>query len=354
MTISKLTHSTLDPDSEAALAGAIAEFITEPPSYRTGNRFEELASDLFAYQYKYNAPYRRLCDSLDLAPGRVNCIEAIPAVPATAFKNFSLSCVPYGEIKRTFYSSGTVSGARSSHYMNRQALSLYRVSLLECYHRYFPGSQEIWALMESPDRATHSSLAYMLEALGATRYYWNDRMALVQALHARTEPVTLFGTAFAYVELLDGSRDTWHLPEGSRIIETGGFKGRTREVPRSELYRQFETRLGVSDDFCHSEYGMSEMSSQYYSTGADGRLTAPSWLRTRFMDPITDEDAAGGTPGLLRHYDLANLNSVMVIQTEDLGIRDEAGFRLMGRSTGSDLRGCSLTVEELWSKSQKQ
>ena len=188
----------------------------------------------------------------------------------------------------------------------------------------------------------------MLGALGAQRFFWNNDAALAAALHGLQEPITLFGTAFAFVQLFDATGEDWRLPDGSLIIETGGFKGRTREVPRDELYGLFETRLGVPAGRCHSEYGMCEMASQFYGFGLEPVKRGPHWVRTRAMDPETGEDARPGHAGLLRHCDLANFNSVLALQTQDSGTLTEDGFLLHGRAPDADLRGCSLSVEELW------
>ena len=167
----------------------------------------------------------------------------------------------------------------------------------------------------------------------------------------------LFGTAFAWVHFFDAMPQQFALPPGSRVIETGGFKGRSREVSKEELYALFTTRLGLPSTHCLSEYGMSELASQFYdSTLRDGSLClhraarkiGPPWLKTRILDPITGEDSAPGEPGILVPYDLANLNSVLALQTEDWGqaAPDGEGFVLLGRAPGAVLRGCSLTAEE--------
>jgi len=333
-------------DQEAQIAQAITQFIDHPDM--AGPGFNELALDLFAYHYDRSTPYRALCDSLGINPAFVTDIGQIPAVPAEAFKRFELSCVGMDRVDRVFYSSGTTGAERSAHYMSARALDLYRTSLKKGFHSYFPQRQEIWALAEPAATAVNSSLSYMLQELNASRWFWNDRDTLVQSLRSRMEPLIVFGTAFAWVDLLDNTDADFHLPAGSRIIETGGFKGRTREVPRPQLYEMFRERLGVANDCCHSEYGMSEMSSQFYSTGVEGVLKAPAWLKTAIIDPLTGMEAAEGEVGLLRHYDLANLNSAMILQTEDMGVRQDGGYRLLGRAKGADIRGCSLTVEELW------
>jgi hypothetical protein len=342
--------TSLQINHEEQLASAIRSFIEAPQS--SGTTFTGLALDLFAYQYDRSVPYRTLCDSLGINPAIVTRIEEIPAVPAEAFKLFELSCVGLDSIERVFYSSGTTGSDRSTHNMSRGALDIYRISLTRGFKSYFPVDTEIWALAEPADRAVNSSLSYMLQELNAARWFWDDRDSLAQALTERNERVTVFGTAFAWVDLLDNTSTRWQLPAGSRIIETGGFKGRTREVPRDELYAMFRDRFGVADDHCHSEYGMSEMASQFYSTGENGVLLAPHWLRTIVISPETGMEAADGDIGLLRHIDLANLNSAMVLQTEDLGMLVDGGIRLFGRAKGSEIRGCSLSVEELWKEAK--
>ena len=332
-----------------ALIRQIAEFITRPPAHDADAVFESLVLKLFARQYALVAPYRRLCEANGVTPETVNHWQDIPAVPAAAFKAFDLSCVPLDAATAVFHSSGTTGAAASRHYFDAEGLSLYETSLRVGFQEALPTCPpRLWALMPAPAAAPNSSLSYMLGALGAERFYWDSDAALAVALTELTEPVTLFGTAFAFVQLFDGTAENWRLPKGSVVIETGGFKGRSREVPRDELYGLFEARLGVPLDQCRSEYGMSEMASQFYSRGLDPEKRGPYWVRTRTIDPETGEDSLPGTSGLLRHYDLANWNSVLALQTRDSGTLTEAGFVLHGRAPDAEVRGCSLTVEELW------
>jgi hypothetical protein len=188
----------------------------------------------------------------------------------------------------------------------------------------------------------------MLGVLGAEEFFWDNDARLVARLRVCSKPVTLFGTAFAFVQLFDPTAENWPLPPGSVVLETGGFKGRTREMAREELYGLFQTRLSVPLDCCYSEYGMSEMASQFYGRGLDPEKRGPRWVRTRAIDPETGDDAEDGQPGLLRHYDLANFNSVLALQTQDRGTLTQHGFVLHGRASEAELRGCSLTVEDLW------
>ena len=329
------------------LAQEITKFISGTGS---DDEFERLARALFARQYELSAPYRRLCLGHGVSPDTVRRWQDIPAVPAQAFKVFDLSCVPLAETAAVFYSSGTTGAQTSRHYFDADALALYETSLRAGDAALPTRPERLWALMPEPSASPNSSLSHMLGALGAERFFWDDDAALSSALIELTEPVMLFGTAFAWVQLFDGTAQDWRLPDESVVVETGGFKGRTREVPREELYGLFGTRLGVPLESCFSEYGMSEMASQFYGQGLNPEKRGPHWVRTRTIDPQTGDDAPAGTPGLLRHYDLANFNSVLALQTQDLGTLTSGGFVLHGRAADAEVRGCSLTVEELWAK----
>ena len=330
-----------------SLPDDIAAFI------QTGTgEFDALALRLFAYQYAHNLPYQRFCNGRGQTPDSVTRWQDIPAAPAAAFKRFSLTCVPEEQCMKVFHSSGTTGSETSRHFMSADALELYKASLKAGYARAIPDDTAgIIALMPSPDQAPHSSLSFMLAELGASFFEPNEhndwREVLRAWIRVQRKPTCYFGTAFAWVNFFDATEgEHFILPEGSVVIETGGFKGRSREVEKSELYALFAQRLGADPTRCFSEYGMSELASQFYSQGVDGPKLAPPWLRTRILDPVTGTDAAPGKPGLLAHYDLANYNSVQAIQTEDMGIWDErGGFQLLGRAPGAVLRGCSLLAE---------
>jgi hypothetical protein len=331
------------------LAKCIAAYIrSEEP---TIPEFENLALRLFARQYDRIEPYRRLCDLSGAVPGRITSWSQIPAVPVSAFKVFTLSCTGPDQAAAVFHSSGTTSAQTSRHYMDEVALGLYDTSLSAGFDNSIPDRPPtIWALMPPPAEAPNSSLSYMLARLGAARFFSGGSRNLAAAINDLTGPIALFGTAFAFADLFDAEHGFARLPPGSLIVETGGFKGRRRELPRDQLYGLFESRLGVAPERCYSEYGMCEMASQFYSAGLSPVKRAPHWVRTRVVDPETGTDSAPGQPGVLCHYDLANYNSVLAIATQDLGRSCGEGFELLGRAPGSELRGCSLTTEEMWSR----
>jgi hypothetical protein len=164
---------------------------------------------------------------------------------------------------------------------------------------------------------------------------------------AADRPVVLFGTAFSFVHLLDhllSRRLRFQLPPGSCALETGGYKGRSRSLPKEELHALMEERLGVPRSKIVCEYGMSELSSQAYDSPWSGnrRFRVPAWARAVVISPETGLEVAEGETGLLRVFDLANVFSVMAIQTEDLAVRHADGFELLGRARLAEARGCSL------------
>src|SRR6185295_4989896 len=212
-----------------------------------------------------------------------------------------------------------------------------------------------------------SSLAFMIDHVLAR--YGSETSAVafgprgVEAAPARSwagarqregKPVVVLATGFALAQWLDAlDRQDLHfrLPAGSAIFETGGFKGRSGELSREELLARTAIRLGVPPQAIVREYGMTELTSQCYSRalldGDPDLFVAPHWVRVRVLDPVTLAELPAGEPGLLAVFDLANLGSAVHVLTEDLGVAEGDGFRLVGRAAGAELRGCSLVVEEL-------
>ena len=141
----------------------------------------------------------------------------------------------------------------------------------------------------------------------------------------------------------------FQLPAGSKILDTGGFKGQSREVEQEDFYEQLSLAFGVSRKDCINMYGMTELSTQFYDNGNDNCpsiKTGPHWIRTRAVNPLTKKDVAKGEMGILVHCDLANFNIVSTILTEDTGIETENGFILLGRADGENAKGCSMAVDE--------
>lgn len=329
--------------------------------------FDEVARRVFAYQVSTNAAYAAFAAGRGVGPDTIDDWREIPPVPASAFKHLDLVSGDATAVERVFRTSGTSGGPANRGRHPVLSLELYRAAALPPLRTWLipeGGPIRILSLIPDPDDRPDSSLACMMgfarDAFGAPGSatfadadYELDVAGFDRALgesEADDGPVLLAGTAFAFAHWLERSSREVVLPEGSRLMETGGFKGRSQEVPRPELYARLGERLGIAEDRIVNEYGMTEMLSQFWEpvlAGGVRRHLAPPWVRTRFLDPLTLEEARPGAPGLLCHLDLANLGSVAAVLTEDVGVPIRGGFRVLGRVPGAEPRGCSLALEEL-------
>jgi len=354
----------------ASPPGGIERDITE-------SRFNELAIELFALQFSHNRLYRKLCEARGVSPAQVSTWQQLPAVPASAFKELELTSLPEADRIAIFHSSGTTEQQPSRHFHSAQSLDLYEASVVSSFQTHlWPEAREkleLVFLAPSLSLAPHSSLVHMLETirrrLGAPGSQftgaldgdgrWNlDLPKTISTLEnaiAAHRPIALLGTAFNFVHLLDRLaelRRRLPLPEATRLMETGGYKGRSRSLPKAELHQKITERFGIPPTHVVSEYGMTELSSQAYdwkvpAPGAQIEATErifqfPPWARVQIISPETGAPVSEGATGLLRVCDLANLHSVLAVQTEDLAVRRGAGFEVVGRAATVEPRGCSL------------
>jgi Acyl-protein synthetase, LuxE len=341
----------------------VIRFLTEPDA----ESFGELALAAFTWQFERIEPYRRLCERRGATPGTVEEWRRVPPVPAAAFKTMALAVEPAVEV---FRSSGTTGERRSVHHQPYP--DLYRRVIDASFPRFClpfaaSGRLPILSLIPPREQLPDSSLSFMADHILA-RYGGAESATAfgprgVEAVKARSwagarqregRPVLVLATAFALAQWLDALERLdlkFRLPAGTAIFETGGFKGKTTELTREDLLARVQSWLGVPPESVVREYGMTELTSQCYTRsllGGDPDLfVAPHWVRVRLLDPETLEEAPAGTPGLIAVFDLANLGSAVHLLTEDLGLAEGDGFRLLGRAAGAELRGCSLVVEDL-------
>jgi len=189
----------------------------------------------------------------------------------------------------------------------------------------------------------------------ASRFYFKDNVLdcaqLMQDLQedsAQNRPVVLLGTAFSFVNFCDYLTERQvhlALPKHSKLLETGGLKGRARTITRDDLYQLFSTQLGLASDHCFSEYGMTELSSQCYSRPNSHVFHSPAWMKIKIINVETGNDVEEGETGLVQFFDLANMTCVSAIITSDLAIKHANGFELIGRAAKAVLRGCSTAFE---------
>ncbi|MEN8785203.1 MAG: hypothetical protein ABF379_12640 [Akkermansiaceae bacterium] len=310
------------------------------------HEFLPLALDIFSYQFTYNQPYAAFSRLLGKTPKTVTRWQEIPSVPTSAFKlpNFPLTCG--GPLKTTFLTSGTTTEARGSHHF-------------PCTLLYEKAISRAWPLPKLPTfflapsnlEASQSSLSHMFGHLnnGDDSHFLlrNSKFHLSPLFdHLRSgEPILLMGTALAFLHLMETFGNI-SLPPGSQLLETGGYKGMSHSLSKPDFYHNLASFFDLQTDHIHNEYGMTELSSQAYSTGPDGTHRFPHWCRHLILDPETEREVAPGETGYLVIHDLANLHSVSAIRTQDFATRHEDdSFTLIGRDPGALPRGCSRTID---------
>lgn len=331
--------------------------------------FNNLALRIFDHQLRFSEPYARYCAGLGITgSAQAPTWQEIPPLPAGAFKEAAICTFDPAKAELVFETSGTTTGAGGTHYM--ESARLYDASLLAGFEYALvsePDPVRYCMLLPSPEQQPRSSLSYMMDraakAFGDRKHSWyveGDKLQVarfiddVRAARQTGTPLCIAGTAFAFVNLFDElarpeARPALSLPSGSRIMETGGFKGRTRVVDRRELYNRLTGFFGLAPHSIVGEYGMTELSSQYYdeSFGELRSKGSPPWLRSYAVDE-TGKRLPPGVVGALVHVDLANRSSCVAVQTEDLGaVLEFGGLVLVGREGGAELRGCSLDAEAL-------
>ncbi len=342
--------------------------------------FPKLALELFALQFKHNAAYRKICAARKLTPETVAHWTQIPVVPTAAFKELELTSLAPVERTAVFHSSGTTEQKPSRHFHCPESLAVYEASLWEWFQANCDvalADCELICLTPSPSQVPQSSLVHMFDtvwqkisggaSVPASRSPFIGKLdkdgawtlnfeAALSALSANAKlktqnSIVILGTAFSFVHLLDvlvESNLRLELPAGSRVLETGGYKNRSRSLPKAELHTLITERLGVPRENILCEYGMSELSSQAYDFEVGSQKSEirsfhfPPWARAQIISPETNIEVAEGETGLIRIFDLANVFSVAAIQTEDLGVKRGDGFELIGRAQLAEPRGCSL------------
>ncbi|GAA4505571.1 long-chain-fatty-acid--protein ligase [Brevibacterium yomogidense] len=422
------TASTAPPRDPAAFSLLDADILAfiEADDPDPG-AFDALALRLFTHQFESNPAYRRYCLARKATPGRVRHWTGIPAVPLTAFKQLTLATFPPEDAQAVFMTSGSTDPSTRGR-NHHPHLSLYDASLIRSFRDQFlpqttgpqptdsqspvpqtthaaadTGSIRLLVLNPPRAQAPHSSIAHffstLVEQFGTpdSRHLVHDGTLDVAAAisacadaEARNEPLAILGTSFSFVHLLDAmaaADRSFRLPPGSRVLDTGGFKGKSRDVSATELRHDLSQRLGVPAHLCRNYYGMTEISTQYYDRAPlvasptaptaggisqpgdhteDGALTpgerakvVPHWARLVVVDPLSRQPVPHGEPGLLMHMDLANIGSCMAVLSDDLGwaIGPEPGSTalgtadvvLRGRAAGTEARGCSLALDEILS-----
>jgi len=308
--------------------------------------FNQLAMDLFYYQAENNLVYKKFISSSGIKIKDVRTISNIPFLPVDFFKSHKVICKD-NEIIHRFYSSGTTSGTVSVNYISD--IELYDKSFINSFKIFYgnPNKYMFLGLMPSLTEKKNSSLAYMVNKLieispyPESGFYLNNMDKLIDILiKDDNKNIVLFGLSFALLNLTDiFNKDI----KNTIVIETGGMKGKRKEILRKELHSILCKKLGISE--IHSEYGMSELFSQAWSPG-NGIFESPPWMKILIRDPYDPYSyQKNGQSGGINIIDLANIDSCAFIETKDIGVLFEnKTFEILGRFDNSDLRGCNLMV----------
>jgi hypothetical protein len=332
--------------------------------------FSQVARGSYRSQSSTIPAYSGYLRHLGVNPGETADWREIPSVPTSAFKTHELSAAPAGSEAVIFETSGTTISRPGR--VRLSSTALYEESLLKSFARHLlPDGPKLPTIVFGPTRgeAPRSSLWFMVDRVveklttGGTWIvrggdpHWDVADAVLEQAMRDGTPTLLLGTTLlfmAYFEKLEARGKKFALPPGSRAMDTGGAKGRRAEFTRAEVESAFARHLGIPSTHLVNEYGMAEMGSQFYD---DNLLAAharrslmlgkqiPPWVRTRVLHPETLQEQPDGERGILVHYDLANLEIPLAIQTEDVGSRVGDRLFLEGRLLGAEARGCSLPFE---------
>ncbi len=317
-------------------------------SISSQKQFEKIALKTFRFQYQNNLVYREFCDFLKTDIQKVKSLEQLPFLPIQFFKSHQVVSNK-NPVEETFTSSGTTGMATSKHLVTD--VSLYKESYRKGFSQFYGNIEDyvVLALLPSYLEREGSSLIYMVEDLmqktnnPESGFYLHNHEELIEKLtrlDSSGQNVILIGVTYALLDLIE--KHPFQL-QNTIIMETGGMKGRRKEMIREELHEQLCQGFGVTS--IHSEYGMTELLSQAYSLG-NGVFECPSWMQILVRDT---EDAltyvAEGKTGGINVIDLANINSCSFIATQDLGKKNpNNSFEVLGRFDNSDIRGCNLMV----------
>ena len=351
----------------------VAAFVAGRPMPES---FDALACDIARFQAQHVPGFARLLRARGIDVTKTTRATELPAVPTDAFKHARVSAFQREETPIVFRTSGTTAGARGEHAFrdlgtyDAGAVAFGRHALLEgalaAARADANARVPVLVVGPPPDVAPDSSLTHMLarfvEAFGSVEdAFFVDAdgvldLARLDELVAKllydhdAQPVLLCGAAFAFVHLLDALGDaSFRLPHGSRVMQTGGFKGKTREVDGPTLRRDLARALRVAERDVVGEYGMTELSSQFYERVGGTFYEEPPWARVIAVDPDTLAPVADGEVGIARVEDLSNVDSAVAVLTADRVRRVPGGFELLGRAPGAPPRGCSIALDEMLS-----
>ena len=329
--------------------------------------FDVLACDIARYQIENSEGYARLVRARGLDPKMLVEATALPPVPTDAFKLTRVATFDEAETKTVFRTSGTTIGARGSHPMRDEGVATYDAAAVAYGRRWLMRDLEervpVIVLGPSPDDAPDSSLVHMCAAFAAAfgssvDYVIEGDIIDVSRFDERVayaltdeRPMLVLATSFALVHFIEGMDDVqFRLPARSRVMQTGGFKGKSREVEPHALRAEVARIFAIPSPAIIGEYGMTELTSQFYEE-RENAYVEPPWARVIPVDPDTLEPVEDGEVGIAKIIDLMNVDSAVAVLASDRVRRIAGGFELLGRQPGAAPRGCSIAIDEILGRS---
>lgn len=311
--------------------------------FTSDDAFQSKALSLFDYQWNNNPVYQKFCRNLNKNPANVNSILEIPFLPIEFFKTHAVKTGSW-KPEKTFLSSGTTGSERSKHSM--KSVAFYHENTVQIFESRYGTLKEYTILallpsyLEQGDSSLISMVAHFIQNSQKNSGFISSHQEITTRIKHQKGPKLLIGVSFALLDLSEAQ----NIPDLSNVVvmETGGMKGRRKEIIREELHEMLNSAFGTSS--IHSEYGMTELASQAY--GADGLFTFPKWCKCLIRD-INDplSYVPVGYTGGINVIDLANIDSCAFIETKDLGkMGKNSHFDVLGRFDNADIRGCNLLI----------
>lgn len=359
------------------IQAAVLSFINKYKDSQTehyDSEFNQLAMQVFAYQFQNNTSYKKFAQLRNKNMLTVKNWWDLPLMPIQAYKELTLATENTSQAADVFYSSGTTNiNHRSRHYISK--LNIWEESMRAGFKKYvLPNMDKIRILSlfpgmtDNPNSSLSRYISTAIREFGTedSHIFFEDNQfdysGLIQALkeaQQNQEPILLLGASFSYVHLLaylQQHHQSFELAKDSIIFDTGGFKGKSKEITMDKLYTDLGRAFKISRAQIINMYGMTEISSQCYDRNlldhAENKIihfdkVTPSWVKTQVLDTETLQPVVQGQRGLLAYYDLANWDSCVAILTEDIVIESHDGFKIIGRAKGAVAKGCSITADEL-------
>jgi hypothetical protein len=326
-----------------ALDREISQYIESLGDDPNGTQFNRLALKLFEFQYTYNEPYQKFCDRRSMVPGTVRDWKQIPAVPTIAFKEAEIRSFPATEQVHFLQTSGTSQAKQGKILFNHLGVKYWKLSNRMSAQQYlYPSGPE-----------------YLMDSTGLKG---QQLIARLEECEINNDPIILIGATFCFVHLMDYMKEkgkTFRLPPGSVISDGGGFKGKSREIEKSEYQSMLMEYFGLPQSHIVNMLGMTELSGVFFENVLKNyheRKSLPrfkentAWTRTVVVDPDTLEEVPKGQIGLLKHYSLGNISTVLGILTDDVGYAIGDSFEVIGRASKTESRGCSISLDEFINK----